>query len=86
MLFLLGVLFFAVCMIIQSIALHRRAFGRSLFISSMMFLVSGIIALSPERVSGLLARIFLAVSWGFLLFMTWQSLRRFVLARNSRAS
>lgn len=84
MLFFLETLVFIVCIIIQFMALHRRAFGRSMFITFMMFTVSFMFVLSPKEIAIIFYQLFLYGAWAFVLFMTWQSVRRFRQRRNEK--
>ncbi|BCJ87456.1 hypothetical protein [Effusibacillus dendaii] len=74
--FLIGLLLFIVCMIVQFFALHRTAFGRSLFITAAMFLVGFMVSLSPYTVSQFISKFFYILGWGFMLLVTWQSIVR----------
>ncbi|WP_018131377.1 hypothetical protein [Effusibacillus pohliae] len=74
--FFTGLLAVIVCVIVQYFALHRAAFGRSMFITFAMFLVGFMISLSPHPVSQILSMVFYVLGWAFLLFVTWYALVR----------
>lgn len=66
-----------ICIMIQRRALNRIAFGRSMFISGMSFLVSFIVVLAPPNPAvWVLFVFFQLLGWVFLIFMTIRSLRR----------
>lgn len=73
---LVGLLAFIICVIVQFFALHRAAFGRSMFITAAMFVVGFMISLSPHDVSRVISKAFYVLAWGFLLFVTWYSIVR----------
>ncbi|MFC4768496.1 hypothetical protein [Effusibacillus consociatus] len=76
MMFLVGLLAFIVCVIVQFFALHRAAFGRFLFITVAFFFVGFMISLSPYDVSKIISKIFYVFAWGFMLLVTFYSIGR----------
>ncbi|MDI3327728.1 MAG: hypothetical protein QJR06_04180 [Alicyclobacillaceae bacterium] len=64
------------CLIVQRMALHKAAFGRSLFILSMGFLTSIVVGISPYPPARFLSQALFWMTWGFILFMTAISLVR----------
>lgn len=66
-----------VCVVIQRKALNRIAFGRSMFISGMSFVVSFVVIIAPPSVGvWVLFGFFELFGWAFLIFMTVRSIAR----------
>lgn len=75
MLFWVSVIAFAVCMIIQFLALNRKAFGRSLFITISMFFFAGLVYIAPNAPTWL-ATVFYVLTWGYTLYLTAYAITR----------
>ncbi|MDB5085072.1 MAG: hypothetical protein JWN30_1958 [Bacilli bacterium] len=75
--FLIGVLVFVICSIIQFLAMNRMAFGRSIFIAAMFLVMAVIARLSTSSAAGVFVGILLVLGYAFLFLMTWKSIVRF---------
>ncbi|MBX6395023.1 MAG: hypothetical protein IRY98_04745 [Alicyclobacillaceae bacterium] len=73
---LVALMAFVVCLVIQRVALHKAAFGRSLFITLMGFLTSIIVGISPYPPAKYVSWGLFWGTWIFLFFMTVLSLVR----------
>jgi Ca2+/Na+ antiporter len=76
MAWIVGIIVFAVCLAIQYQAMKKEPFQRFLFITTAAFVISFVIRLSLNPAAVVLYYIFLTLTWLFVLFMTWQSIRR----------
>ncbi|MCY0902086.1 MAG: hypothetical protein OWU32_07865 [Firmicutes bacterium] len=66
-----------ICVVIQRRALNRIAFGRSMFISGMSFVVSFVVMIAPPSAGvWVLFGLFELFGWTFLIFMTVRSIAR----------
>ncbi len=73
---LIALIVFAGCLTVQRLALHRRAFGRSLFITAMGFLTSVIVGISPYPPARYVSQGLFWATWVFIGFMTVVSILR----------
>lgn len=76
-LWMIGIVVLITCVIIQRRALNRIAFGRSMFICGMSFLVSFLVIMAPLSIGAwVLFALFQLFGWVFLLFMTFRCVQR----------
>ena len=76
LLWVIGFAILIVSIVVQFKALNRIAFSRSMFLTGMAFLVSFLIAfLVRNAFAWVLFALFQIVGWGFLLMMSYFSIR-----------
>ncbi|MFD2170768.1 hypothetical protein [Tumebacillus lipolyticus] len=78
--FMINIIVFIVCIVLQYMAFHRMAFNRGLFIQVAMFFFTGLVFVAPNAPRVLVWIVFLA-TWAFTLVMTAYSIRRLSLGK-----
>jgi hypothetical protein len=75
MTFIINVVVFVICMVIQYIALNKRAAGRSLFITISMFFFTGLVFISPSAPRWMVWTLFI-ITWAYTLYITGYAIAR----------
>lgn len=73
-LFMINIIVFIICILLQYKAFHSKAFGRGLFIQVSMFIVTAFIYISPSAPRWFVWLLFIAI-WAFTLVITASSIR-----------
>ncbi|TCP52644.1 hypothetical protein EV586_10814 [Tumebacillus sp. BK434] len=76
-LFVINIIVFIICILLQYKAFHRKAFNRGLFIQISMFVVTGLIYLAPSSPRWFVWLLFIVV-WAFTLVITSSSIRHLI--------
>jgi hypothetical protein len=79
-LFLLNIILFVICIVIQYKAIHRMAYNRGLFIQISMFFFTGLVYIAPNA-PRFLVWLFFFVTWALTLMLTAYSIRRLRLRK-----
>ncbi|ASS73535.1 hypothetical protein CIG75_00115 [Tumebacillus algifaecis] len=73
-LFVINIIVFIICIVLQYKAFHRMAFNRGLFIQIAMFFFTGLVYMAPNA-PRLLVWIVFILTWAFTLLITSSSIR-----------